>query len=153
MLLACSMVWILPLFPAHPKLGPINTPVDHLVAPLSPLLLIGPALAVAFLGQRREGKRADWRDALLIAVAFLGLFLAVQWFFSELLISPAAHNWFFASDRHWEYSSTPGPYRHQFWHPDTDPMTLRSLVIALALPTVSSGFGLWRGSGLSQVQR
>ncbi|HYX25374.1 MAG TPA: hypothetical protein VFC23_14560 [Thermoanaerobaculia bacterium] len=153
MLLACSMVWILPLFPAHPKLGPINTPVDHMVAPLFPLLLIVPALAIDLLVQHREGKRAGWRDALLIAVAFLVLFLAVQWFFSELLISPAANNWFFASDRHWEYSSTPGPYRQEFWRPDRDPMTLRALGISLALAVGSSLLGLWRGTGLSRVQR
>jgi hypothetical protein len=153
MLLACSMVWILPLFPAHPKLGPINTPVDHMVAPLFPMLLIIPALAIDFLIQRREGKRAGWQEAVLVAVAFLGLFLAAQWFFSEFLISSAARNWFFAGDRIWEYSSNPGPYRYRFWEPDIDPMTLRALGIALALSVVSSGLGLLRGAGLSKVQR
>jgi hypothetical protein len=153
MLIACSLVWILPLFPAHPKLGPINTPVDHMVAPLFPMLLIIPALAIDFLLQRREGKRAGWREALLIAGAFLGLFLAVEWFFSEFLLSPAARNWFFAADRIWEYSSNPGPYRFRFWRPDVDPMTLRALGIALALAVVSSGLGLLRGAGLAKVQR
>src|SRR6185312_12467263 len=153
MLLACSMVWILPLFPAHPKLGPINNPVDHMVAPLFPMLLIVPALAIDFFVQRREGKRAGWRDALLIAVAFVLLFVAAQWLFSELLISPAANNWFFASDRHWDYRSTPGPWQHKFLRLDTNPMTLRSLGITLVLAAVSSGLGLLRGVGLSKVQR
>ncbi len=153
MLLACSMVWILPLFPAHPKLGPINTPVDHMVAPLFPMLLIIPALAVDFFVQRREGKRAGWRDALLIAVAFVILFVTAQWLFSELLISPAANNWFFASDRHWDYPTTPGPWQQTFRRLDTDPMTLRALGIALVLAAVSSGLGLLRGAGLSKVQR
>jgi hypothetical protein len=153
MLLAFAMVWILPLFPAHPKLGPINTPVDHMVAPLFPLLLIVPALAIDLVLQRREGKRAGWMDAMLIAVAFLGLFLAAQWFFSEFLISPAAGNWVFAGDRIWEYSSTPGPWRHKFLRLDTDPMTIRALGIALALSAVSSGVGLLRGNALARVQR
>jgi hypothetical protein len=153
MLLACAMVWILPLFPAQPKLGPINTPVDHMVAPLFPLLLIVPALAIDFFVQRREGKRAGWQDALWIAVAFVVLFVAVQWLFSALLISPAADNWFFASDRHWEYSSTPGPWHHQFLRLDTDPMNIRSLAIALVLAAASTCLGLWRGAGLSRVQR
>ena len=153
MLLACAMVWILPLFPAQPKLGPINTPVDHMTAPLFPLLLIVPAAAIDFLLQRREGKGATWRDALLIAAAFFVLFLTVQWFFSEFLISKAAYNWFFASDRHWGYSSTSGPYRHEFWQRDMDPMTLRALRTALVLAVLSSFLGLWRGAGLSKVQR
>ncbi|HEX4965666.1 MAG TPA: hypothetical protein VF173_32950 [Thermoanaerobaculia bacterium] len=153
MLLDCALVWILPLFPAQPKLGPINTPVDHMVAPLFPLLLIVPAVAVDLLVQRREGKRAGWREALLIGVVFFVLFLAVQWLFSELLISNAAHNWFFASDRHWSYTSTPGPHRHQFLRTDTDPLTLRAVGTALALAIGSSFVGLWRGVGLSRVQR
>lgn len=153
MLLACAMVWILPLFPATPKLGPITNPVDHMVPPLFPLLLIVPALAIDVLLQRREGKRTSWRDALLIGAAFLALFFVAHWFFSEFLISPASRNWFFAGGQQYDYSSTPDPYRSQFWQQDTDPLTLRSLGIALLLAIVSSGAGLWRGSGLSKVQR
>jgi hypothetical protein len=153
MLLACAMVWVLPLFPATPKLGPINNPVDHMVPPLFPLLLIVPALAIDVLLQRREGKRATWRDALLIGAAFLALFFVVQWFFAEFLISPASQGWFFAGGQQYDYSSTPDPYRYQFWGQDTDPLTLRSLGVALLLAVVSAGAGLWRGSGLSKVQR
>ncbi|MFY9824823.1 MAG: hypothetical protein WAM82_25820 [Thermoanaerobaculia bacterium] len=153
MLLGCSLVWILPLFPAHPKLGPINTPVDHMVAPLFPLLLIVPALAIDLVLQRREEKRAGLKDAVLIALAFLVLFLAVQWFFSQFMLSSGAYNWFFAGDRIWEYTSTPGPWRQKFLRLDKDPMTFRALGTALALSVVSSGFGLLRGVGLSKVQR
>jgi peptidoglycan/LPS O-acetylase OafA/YrhL len=124
-----------------------------MVAPLFPMLLIVPAFAIDFLLQRREGKRAGWQEAVLIAVAFLVLFLAAQWFFSEFMLSPAAYNWFFAGGRIWEYSSTPGPWRHKFLRLDIDPMTLRALGVALALSVVSSGFGLLRGAGLSKVQR
>ncbi|HEV7506711.1 MAG TPA: hypothetical protein VGS07_17595 [Thermoanaerobaculia bacterium] len=153
MLLACSMVWILPLFEAHPKLGPINTPVDHMVAPLFPLLLVIPAVAIDFFVQRREEKRAGWQDAVLIAVSFLGLFLAAQWFFSAFMLSPGAQNWFFAGDRIWEYTSRPGPWRHSFLWLDTNPLTLRALGIALVLAVLSSGLGLLRGAGLAKVQR
>ena len=37
------MTWILPLFPAQPKLAPIFHPVTHMVPPAFPLLLIFPA--------------------------------------------------------------------------------------------------------------
>src|SRR5687768_16346975 len=52
MLITLAMVWILPLFPAQPMLGPIDNPVDHMVPPLFPLLLIVPAAAVDWLLQR-----------------------------------------------------------------------------------------------------
>jgi hypothetical protein len=45
LLVVCLMVWILPLFPAQPKLAPIFNPVTHMVPPPFPLLLIFPALA------------------------------------------------------------------------------------------------------------
>ncbi|MEA2600437.1 MAG: hypothetical protein QOF89_1429 [Acidobacteriota bacterium] len=153
MLIACAMVWILPLFPATPKLGPINNPVDHMVPPLFPLLLIVPALAIDALLQRREGKRATWRDALLIGAAFLAIFFVVHWFFSGFQLTPAARNWFFAGGQQWDYASTPGPHHYQFWQQDTDPLRLRSLGIALLLAVLSSILGLWRGIGMAKVQR
>src|SRR5258708_4259151 len=44
------LILVLPLFPAHPKLAPIYHPVDHMVAPAFPLLLIVPAAAIDALG-------------------------------------------------------------------------------------------------------
>ena len=38
--------WILPLFPAQPKLGPVYHQVTHFVSPGFPMLLIVPALAL-----------------------------------------------------------------------------------------------------------
>ena len=37
-------LWILPLFPAEPKLGPVYHPVTHFIPWEFPLLLIIPAL-------------------------------------------------------------------------------------------------------------
>ncbi len=112
-----------------------------------------PALAIDFFVQRREGKRAGWQDALPIAVSFLGLFLAAQWFFSAFMLSSGAQNWFFAGDRIWEYTSRPGPWRHSFLWLNTDPLTLRAMGVALVLAVLSSGLGLLRGAGLAKVQR
>src|SRR2546422_272202 len=41
-----AMILVLPLFPAHPKLAPIYHPMDHMVPPAFPLLLIVPAVAI-----------------------------------------------------------------------------------------------------------
>jgi hypothetical protein len=153
MLIACAMVWILPLFPAQPKLGPINTPLDHMVPPLFPMLLPIPALAIDLVLQRREGKRAGWREALVIGAAFLALFFVVHWYFAELQLSPAARNWLFAGDRNWDYNSTPGEWRYEFWGSDRNPVTIRGLGIALLLAVASTLLGLWRGQWMAKVRR
>src|SRR5947209_5155027 len=50
MVLYLAMILILPLFPAHPKLAPIYHPVDHMISPAFPLLLIFPAAAIDLIG-------------------------------------------------------------------------------------------------------
>src|SRR5207237_1694830 len=45
-LLYILMILVLPLFPAHPKLAPIYHPLDHMLPPAFPLLLIVPAAAI-----------------------------------------------------------------------------------------------------------
>src|SRR5438445_4367177 len=46
MLLYILMILVLPLFPATPKLAPIYHPLDHMLPPAFPLLLILPAAAI-----------------------------------------------------------------------------------------------------------
>ncbi|HYN22031.1 MAG TPA: hypothetical protein VE078_13810 [Thermoanaerobaculia bacterium] len=152
MLIILAMVWILPLFPAQPMLGPIDNPVDHMVPPLFPLLLIIPAFAIDLILQR-QGKRGGWLVALAVAAAFLALFFVTQWLFSEFMLTPASRNGFFAGDSNWSYGDGPGDYRYEFWHLDEDPVTAAGLGIALLLGTVASRIGLWWGSWLSKVQR
>lgn len=41
-----GMILVLPLFPAEPKLAPVYHPVNHMVPPAFPLLLIVPAMAI-----------------------------------------------------------------------------------------------------------
>ncbi len=153
MLLKLLMVWILPLFPAHPRLGPINMPVDHMAPPLFPLLLVIPALAIDLLLQRRAEKRAGWLDAAAIGAAFLAIFFAVHWLFADFQLSPAADNWFFAGDRFWAYFSHPGAFHHQFWMRREDPMTLGRFGIALLWAIASTRLGLWWGEWMAKVQR
>ena len=98
------MILLLPLFPAHPKLAPIYHPVDHMVPPAFPLLLVLPAAAIDLLswlftrlrsssrGPFAPGdlsKRSDaqtlptlsrsprWWHDWLRAMAFAAVFLAV----------------------------------------------------------------------------
>jgi hypothetical protein len=91
MLIYIGMILVLPLFPAHPKLAPVYHPVDHMVPPAFPLLLIVPAVAIDVISWllARLSKTAqqqpsvntlllrprwwhDWLLALLFAAVFLG---------------------------------------------------------------------------------
>jgi hypothetical protein len=160
MLVSSLMVWILPLFPAQPKLAPIFNPVTHMVALPFPLLLIFPALAIDLV-LRRMGEAAGWRRvgvSLVLALAFLAVFVPVQWFSARFMLSPLADNWFFAADRTWSYGSRLGPWVTEFWR--TNPadananlVTLRALAVAGALAAATSWLGLLLGGWMRKVQR
>src|SRR5262249_22733307 len=49
------MSWILPLFPAEPKLGPVLHRMHEFTPPEFPLLLVVPALVLDLLWQRTAG--------------------------------------------------------------------------------------------------
>jgi len=175
--LMLALVWFLPMFRAQPKLAPIYNPVDHMVPPPFPLLIIVPALAVdllmRFFGKEsaprlnslstesgkpnqpwwKRGWMRDWLLAPAIAVPFLLLAFGVQWFFAEFLISPAANNWFFAGGRHWPYYSEPGEWRHNFWDLAKSPLTISSLIWSAAIAMVSARVGLWCGNWMLKVKR
>ncbi len=154
------MIWGLPLFPAQPKLAPIYNPITHMVPPPFPLLILLPALGIDVVMHRLKADPAmarpwwsDWLRALGLAVIFLILFVPVQWFLSAFLISPAAENWFFAGNRLWAYSSTPGEWTRRFWNLDKDPFGGATLVAALGIAWLSARFGLWRGDWMRLVKR
>jgi len=151
-----AMIWILPLFRAQPMLAPIYNPVDRMVPPSFPLLLVFPGIAIDLVMQRFGKPRGFWRDWLLagaVAVAFLLPFLAVQYSFSGFMITPAADNWFFAGNRWVPYFVRPGDWRFRFWDPDKDALTLAGLTVALTLGIVKSRIALAVGAWMSKVQR
>jgi hypothetical protein len=90
-LLHLLMIWILPLVPAEPKLGPVYVPVTHLVPPFFPVLLLAPAAAIDWYRQRGGA------NAFALGAIFLGVLLAVQWPFANFLMGEHARNWFFGS--------------------------------------------------------
>ncbi len=151
MAVVLGMMWILQLFPARPKLAPIYTAVTHMVPPEFPLLLVIPALGIDLL-LRRAGRRHDWLMAMVLGAGFVALLLAVQWFFGEFLLSPAARNFVFAGDQ-WAYMVAPGAWQHRFWGvPDLGTLA-RGLGIAALIAMVSARIGLWWGNGMSRVMR
>jgi hypothetical protein len=150
---AATAVWIIPLFPATPRLGPVNMQITHMAALPFPLLLVFPGLAIDFLLQRREGKRAGWLDALAMGVAFCVIFFVVHWYFAEFQLSPGARNWFFGGDRFYPYVHRQGPMDFKFWWPKEDPMTPKIFGLALLWSILSTRVGLWWGEWMSKVRR
>jgi len=167
MLLYIALILVLPLFPAHPKLAPVYHPVDHMVPPAFPLLLIVPAVAIdiiEMLFARKSGTVStplvprppwwrDWLLALLFAAAFLAIIFAVQWPFSSFLLSDAADNRFFARSGHWPYFAQPGEWMNTFWDWKKDPITLRGMVLAFGRAFISARIGLWLGNYLLRLER
>lgn len=92
------VLWILPLFPAEPRLGPVFSPVTHMVPPDFPLLLIVPAFALDLMLQRKEHALPTWRLAFSLGGVFLLMLLVVQWPFAIFLLSRASRVAFFATD-------------------------------------------------------
>lgn len=144
--------WILPLFPAQPRLGPIYYPITRMVPFCFPLLLVFPAAAIDWvLARLRHGR--DNRLAVLLGLAFVAIFLAVQWPFASFQETSASRNWFFVGDRYWSY----------WFHPDTswrygfdggvDRLSARGLLLAAALAILSARLGLVAGNGMAKVRR
>jgi hypothetical protein len=145
--LQALLVWILPLVPGEPAVGPIYHARDHLLPPPFPLLLVIPALAIDALLHRLPGR------VLETGVVFAALFVATQWFFAEFLLSTAADSWFFAGGgRHWPFFLRIDPAATTaFWHTPDEAFTLAGAGIAVLLAVLATGFGLGLGAGMKRT--
>lgn len=147
-------LWLLPLFPAEPKLGPVYHHVTCFIPPPFPLLVIVPALALDLVRPRlRNWSR--WRRSAAFGAVFLGSFLAVQWPFANFLQSPAARNWVFGTqyfpffvpltDNWVRYVFTPVEASAvEFWF---------RMALALAVAMLSARAGLSLGGWMRRVRR
>ncbi len=152
MALTVLMIWILQLFPAEPLLGPILRPVENMVPPAFPLLLVVPALAVDVLMRTLPGQASRLRPWIIsgaIGVAFVAVLLAVQWYFSAFLIGEGARNFFFGADQ-WDYNTLPGPWQYEFWG---STVQASALLWAALIAFASARTGLWWGGWMSRVRR
>ncbi|HEY6147217.1 MAG TPA: hypothetical protein VIZ69_05945 [Thermoanaerobaculia bacterium] len=153
MAIVAVMDWALPLFPAQPRLGPIYNPITRMVPFCFPLLIVFPALAMDLILSRWQ-PRSDTLLAAALGIAFLGVFLLVQWPFASFQMMPASRNWFFLGDRYWSYWFHPDyPWRYGFQGGPGDALNGRGLAIAALLSIVSARAGLAAGSWMRRVRR
>ena len=148
-----ALVWILPLFPAEPKLGPVYQQVTHFIPEPFPILLIVPALALDLLWQRTRSWEA-WKLAAVSVLVFVTLLLAAEWPFVSFLMKPAARNAFFGAMYFW-YGLPPNTYaaHYLFWDHETAAHFWRGLAVAVVLGTLSFRWGLSRGDWLHDIKR
>src|SRR5579872_59025 len=142
------MLLLLPLFEAHPLLGPIYVQIDRFMPPDFPLLLIVPAIAIDLVMKRRLN---DWVLAAVLSIVFIAVFAAVQYPFADFLMSPSARNFFFASDR-MPYSAPPVLQQRWYQIAPHDHL-VAGLSIAALVGYASARCGLWWGNWMARVQR
>ena len=155
------MGWILPLWSASPKLGPIYNPLTHMAAMQFPLLLVVPGIAIDLLVQRlgKDGSpRRDWATAPLYGAAFVLALVVVQWPFASFLMSPAAHNWLFFVGRDMSYGVPPTSrlWTNQFFRNSAEAtsfLVAKGLLVALVYAALSARLGLAWGRWMKQVRR
>jgi hypothetical protein len=153
-----AMVWLLPLIPARPLTGPIYNPLDHLMPPPFPLLLVVPALGMDLLLKKirwPERRGADWLQAGALGLMFFLIFLITQWVFAGFLLSPAADHWFFAGGgKHWPFFLKISPAaRVAFWETGADVMNGAGALRALGLALIAVRLGLWLGAWMKRGAR
>lgn len=147
------MSWILPLFPAQPKLGPVYHQLTQFTPPEFPLLLIVPALALDLLWQR-TARWGAWRQALVSGIVFLGAFAAVQWPFADFLMLPAARNWFFGAKYFGYYAAPTSLYsRYKFFAGETGVEFWQELALTVATAILTTRLGLAAGDWMRRIQR
>jgi len=144
-LFTASLIWILPLFPAQPKLGPVLNPVTQFVPPTFPILMIVPAFALDWIRPRIRDWNI-WLQSLLCGAIFLGLFFAAEWPFASFLMTPAAANGFFGAIYH-DYGSGPNSLevRNLFLPAERNfsTMMLYALVASVVTSRVGLGWARW----------
>ena len=155
MALLCIMLWVLPLFHAVPRLGPVLNHFDRYQPFHFPLLLAIPALGIDFIFFKFENKN-PFLKVLMASTLFILVFFVVQWYFGGFLqTSQLARGWFFGSSA-WYFGANPEwPYRYAF-HPDridTGFALVTGILIAIVIAVLSGLGGYKFGGWMKRVQR
>jgi hypothetical protein len=146
--------WIFPLFPAQAKLGPVFTPITHMVPLGFPVLVLPGAIVLDLVLDRLAGRSDTWK-AVVGGVGFLVASLVVNWPFAYFMMSPYARNRTFAMNE-FGYNAPPSQYslawtlrayettRAEFWI---------GMLIALLATVLSARIGMLWGDWMVRIRR
>ncbi len=146
------MSWILPLFPATPRLGPVLNQITHFQPFHFPLLILFPAIAIDLVTHRVSKNR--WVKSLLYGAAFLITLVVLQWPFANVLMASKGHwffgtsSWYFGSDPTWEFR-----YAFADWMETKGLDLVKGLSIAFLFAIISSFVGFSWGNWMKKVVR
>lgn len=146
-----GMSWVLMLFPATPKLGPIYRAITHYVPLDFPLLLIVPALLIDLVWPRVRSAPL-WRAAIALGLAF-AVGMLVHWPAATLMIAHG-HNWFLHLDNfvYWQPHASE-VYAFTFREPRPGESMLAAWALAPLYAVFSSALGVLWGRWMTQVRR
>ena len=148
-------LWLLPLFPAEPKLGPVYQHVTHMVSLHFPVLIVVPAFVLDMVFPRiKDWNR--WAQAALEGVIFVVVLLAVSWPLGSFLVqSMAARNWIFGTQQFAYFlDPTLASVRNVFYQADaTRAIFFFKMGIAVVAGILSTRVGIAWGNWLSKVRR
>ena len=152
--MSAGMNWILQIFAAEPKLGPILTHTTHYQPANFPPLIMVPAIFMDIVTQKATMN--EWVKAALLSVIFILGLVIIQYPLSGFLLqSPGARNWFFGAES-WYFGNAPdAPYRYKFSPDDLQPLPAfaKGIFIAIAGGTVISWISLRWGDWMLRIQR
>lgn len=153
MFFVAALVWILPLFPAQPKLGPVLNPVTHFVPPQFPNLLIVPAIAIDLLRNYFDKRGSNaWLKSIACGLAFFGLLWAAQWYFADFLMSSGAANGFFGTIYR-DYGTGPNSLEARNLFVPAEPHFFSGMAIAAVLAILTTRLGFGWGAWMKTVKR
>ena len=149
----CGTIWVLQIFPAEPKLGPVYQSVTHFVPPAFPLLLVVGAFFLDLFLQRTQNWQL-WLRALIAGPLFILAFVAAEWPFASFLMTPAAHNHFFAAGSA-SFSTQPhaDSVLRRFTAPEHGLVFWHGIGVAMLYAALSTWIGLGLGKWMRKVQR
>jgi cytochrome bd-type quinol oxidase subunit 2 len=153
-LLMAGMVWILPLFPAEPKLSPVYNYITRFQPFHFPFILIVPALVIDMVIAKWKNSN-KWILAAALSIGFVLSFVPAQWYFAELQMSEYGRGWFFGRYSLPYFANPDSPYRYIF-HPDYISQgwdLIRGLGIATLIGLLTCRLALAWGNWMSQVKR
>ena len=146
--------WIFPSFPAQAKLGPVFTPIKHMVPLGFPVLLLPGAIVLDLVLNRFAARGDNWR-ALVGGAGFLAATVAVNWPFAYFMMSPYARNWIFAMNE-FGYDMPPSQY-HLAWtmraYENTHAEFWVGMLIALVATVISARIGMLWGDWMRRIRR
>jgi hypothetical protein len=148
------LMWVLPLFPAQPKLGPVYQDITHMVPLPFPLLLIVPAFFLDLLLPIFKDA-PKWQPAVFGGVAFLAILIVVQWPFATFLMSPMARNRFFSTTDFPYFALPTSPtVNHLFVRWEQTPLEFwRNMGLGFLFSVMSMWAGIYWGGWLKKVRR